>query len=134
MLGPKIWLSFSKVKGHKLWRYVTSSIPKLVPLPPSKATTNADASKTTIVTKDDYEARLEEWKSIQSKILSWFINTSVPSIHSFLHRLGIVATAWIFTSNHYNCTNNSEFHIDSKLYQMLQETGQSISDYYSLTN
>ena len=103
-----------------------------MPLPQSKAIINVDASKTTIVTKDDYEARLEEWKSIQSKILSLFINTSVPSIHSFLHRLGIVATAWIFLSSHYNCTNDSEFHIESKLYQMRQETGQSISDYYSI--
>ena len=36
----------------------------------------------------------------------------------------------------YNCTNDSslEFHIESKLYQMRQETGQSISDFYSQTS
>jgi len=103
-----------------------------VPLPQSKAIIDVDASKTTIVTKDDYEARLEEWKSIQSKILSWFINISIPSIHSLLPHLGTTATTWIFLSSHYNCTNDSEFHIESKLYQMRQETGQSISDYYSI--
>ena len=36
-------------------------------------------------------------------------------------------------ANRYNCTNDSslEYHIESKLHQMCQETGQSISDFYS---
>ena len=65
---------------------MTDSIPKLVPNPKSKATTAKDASKTAVTT-DDYEERLEEWESIQSKILSWFINTSIPSIHNLFPRL-----------------------------------------------
>ena len=107
------------LKGCKLWQYVIGSIPKPIPKPKSKATTNVDASKTTIV-EDDYEARLEEWESIQSKILSWFINTSVPSIHSLLPCLCTTTVAWIFLSNHYDCTNDSslEFHIEPKFYQM----------------
>ena len=91
------------LKGRELWCYVIGSIPKPVPIPKSKAITDADASKSTIV-EDDYEACLEEWESIQSKILSWFINTSIPSIHSLLPCLGTVAAAWIFLSNRYNCT------------------------------
>ena len=76
----------------KLWCYVIGSIPKPVPIPKSKAITNADAFKT-IVAKDDYEACLEVWESIQSKILSWFIDTSMPSINSLLPRLGTTAAA-----------------------------------------
>ena len=76
------------LKGRKLWWSVTSSIPKPLPIPKSKSTIDANVSKTTVV-EDDYEAHLEEWESIQSKILYWFINTSVPSIHSLLPRLGI---------------------------------------------
>ena len=60
------------LKGRKLWRYMIGSIPKPVPNPKSKVTAAEDASKT-VVTTDDYEERLEEWESIQSKILSWFI-------------------------------------------------------------
>ena len=71
------------LKGRKLWRYVIGSIPKPVPNPKSKAIAAEDASKTA-VTMDDYEECLEEWKSIQSKILSWFINTSIPFIHNLL--------------------------------------------------
>ena len=47
-------------KGWKLWRYVTGSIPKPVPIPQSKATADTNASKTIVVTKDNYEAHLEE--------------------------------------------------------------------------
>ena len=123
------------LKGQKLWRYVTGSIPKPVPKPQSKATTTANASKTT-VTANDYEERLEEWESIQSKILSWFINTSIPSIHNLPPRLETAKAAWKFLADCYNCTNDSslEFHIKSKLYQMCQEIGQSISDFYSQTS
>ena len=54
--------------------------------------TNTNASKTTAIIEDDYEAHLEEWESIQSKILSCFINTFVPSIHSLFLRLGTMDT------------------------------------------
>ena len=82
---------------------------------------------------DDYEEHLEEWESIQSKILSWFINISIPSIHNLLPHLETVEVAWKFLADCYNCTNDSslEFHIESKLYQMRQEIGLSISDFYS---
>ena len=105
------------LKGRKLWRYVTGSIPKLDPK--SKATTAEESSKTAVTT-NDYEERLEEWESIQSKILSWFINTSIPSIHNLLPRLETAKAAWKFLADRYNCTNDSslEFHIESKLYQM----------------
>ena len=39
----------------------------------------------------------------------------------------------VTTNDHYNCTTDSSlvFHIESTLYQMCQETSQSISDFYS---
>ena len=123
------------LKGHKLWRYVTGSIPKPIPKPQSKATATEDASKI-VVTMDDYEERLEEWESIQNQILSWFLNTSIPSIHNLLPRLKTVEATWKFLADRYNCTNDSslEFHIESKLYQMHQEIGQSIFYFYSQTS
>ena len=51
------------LKGRKLWRYVTGSIPKPVPNPKSKATA-VEESSNTAVTTDDYEEHLEEWESI----------------------------------------------------------------------
>ena len=66
--GPTSYHAWSQnitifLKGRKLWRYVTGSIPKPVPEPTSKTTTAEDASKTAVTT-DDYEERLEEWEGI----------------------------------------------------------------------
>ena len=138
--GPTSYHAWSQnmtvfLKGRKLWRYVTGSIPKSVPNSKSKATTAEESSKTAVTT-DDYEECLEEWESIQSKILSWFINTSISSNHNLLPRLETAEAAWKFLADRYNCTNDSslEFHIESKLYQMHQETSHSISDFYSQTS
>ncbi|KAL0004905.1 hypothetical protein SO802_012466 [Lithocarpus litseifolius] len=57
------------LKGCKLWWYVIGLIPKPMSLSQSKATTGANASKTTAIIEDDYEACLEEWESIQIKEL-----------------------------------------------------------------
>ena len=61
--GPTSYYAWSQnmtvfLKGRKLWRYVTGSIPKPVPNPKSKATATEESSKTA-VTIDDYEERLE---------------------------------------------------------------------------
>ena len=66
--GPTSYHALSQnmtifLKSRKLWRYVTGSIPKLVPNPKSKVIIAEDASKT-VVTTDDYEERLEEWEGI----------------------------------------------------------------------
>jgi hypothetical protein len=96
---------------------------------------DGDSVADAVVQVDDFEARLEEWESIQCRILSWFINTSVPAISSLLPRLETGQAAWSFLATRYNCTYDFalEFHIEVKLYQMRQESGQSISDYYSQT-
>ncbi len=48
---------------------------------------NGDSVADAVIQVDDFEASLEEWESIQCKILFWFINTSVPAISSLLSRL-----------------------------------------------
>ena len=71
-----------------------------------------------------------------SKILSWFINTYILSIHNLLPCLETTEAAWKFLADYCNCTNDSslEFHIESKLYQMHKETGKFIFDFYSQTS
>ena len=59
------------LKGCRLWRYVTGDIPKLVPgLVTDSDNSNGDSVAEVVVQVDDFEARLEEWESIQCRILS----------------------------------------------------------------
>uniref|UniRef100_A0A2N9ECI9 Reverse transcriptase Ty1/copia-type domain-containing protein n=1 Tax=Fagus sylvatica TaxID=28930 RepID=A0A2N9ECI9_FAGSY len=139
--GPTSYHAWSQnmtvfLKGRRLWRYVTGDIPKPVPGPITDSdSSDGDSVAEVVVQVDDFEARLEEWESIQCRILSWFINTSVPAISSLLPRLETGQAAWSFLATRYNCTYDFalEFHIEVKLYQMRQESGHSISDYYSQT-
>ena len=57
------------------------------------------------------------------------------AINSLLPRLETGQAAWSFLATHYNCTYDFalEFHLKFKLYQMCQDLGQSVSDYYSQT-
>ena len=59
----------------------------------------------------------------------------MPAISSLLPRLETSQAAWSFLATRYNCTYDFalEFHIEVKLYQMRQESGQSISNYYLQT-
>ena len=68
--------------------------------------------------------------------MSWFINISIPSIYNLLPHLETAETTCKFLADRYNCTNDSslEFHIESKFYQMCQETGQFIFYFYSQTS
>jgi hypothetical protein len=130
--GPTSYHAWSQnmtvfLKGRRLWRYVTGDIPKPVPGPVTDSdSSDGDSVAEAVVQVDDFEARLEEWESIQCRILSWFINTSVPAISSLLPRLETGQAAWSFLATRYNCTYDFalEFHIEVKLYQMRQESGQ----------
>uniref|UniRef100_A0A2N9FEA6 Reverse transcriptase Ty1/copia-type domain-containing protein n=1 Tax=Fagus sylvatica TaxID=28930 RepID=A0A2N9FEA6_FAGSY len=87
------------LKGRRLWHYVTGDIPKLVPRPviesSDKTKTSASVAEA-VIPVNDFEACLEEWESIQCKILSWFINTSIPAISSLPSRLETGQAAWSF--------------------------------------
>jgi hypothetical protein len=139
--GPTSYHAWSQnmivfLKGRRLWCYVTGDIPKPVPgLVTDSNSSDGDFVAEAVIQVDDFEARLEEWESIQCRIISWFINTSVPAISNLLPRLETGQAAWSFLATRYNCTYDFalEFHIEVKLYQIRQESGQSISDYYSQT-
>ena len=76
------------LKGRRLWQYVTGDIPKPVPRPVTNSDgSNGDSVADVVIPIDDFEACLEEWESIQCKIISWFINTSMPTINSLFPQL-----------------------------------------------
>jgi hypothetical protein len=119
-----LWSQNIKVflRGRRLWCYVSGE---------TVAPTQREGESA-----DKFASRFDDWDNANYRIISWFINTSVPSIHSLVPKLGNVKAAWEFLAKQYNCTYDSslEFQIETKLYQTRQELGQSIADFYSQTN
>ena len=56
----------SYLKGHKLWLYVSSDRPI-----PEKVDKETDSA---------YAIRIKDWESVNHQIITWFCNTSIPSI------------------------------------------------------
>ena len=100
--GPTSYHAWSQnmivfLKGRRLWRYVTGDIPKSVPRSDTDSgSSDGDSVAAAVVQVDDFKARLEEWESIQCRILSWFINTSVPAISSLLPSIGNRSSGLVF--------------------------------------
>jgi hypothetical protein len=70
------------LKDRKMWQHVSNFIPKLVPKPQPPLTVATTAIAPAL--DDDFEACHNEWVSMHCKTLSWFINTSTPSIKSLV--------------------------------------------------
>ena len=70
------------LRGRRLWRYVCGEI-----VAPTQKEGESD---------DKFANWFDDWDSANYRIISWFINTSVPSIHSLLPKLGIAKAAWEF--------------------------------------
>ena len=70
----------SYLKGHKLWLYVFNDRPI-----PEKVNKETDSA---------YAIRIEDWESANHHIITWFRNTSIPSIVDEFGNLYIAKEVW----------------------------------------
>ena len=73
----------SYLKGRKLWRYVSGV--RTIPIKEEK---ESDAA---------YDLRLEEWESSNHQIITWFRNTSIPSIIDEFSNLDLAKKSGIYS-------------------------------------
>ena len=107
----------SFLKGRILWQYCTSAITI-----PVKGTSEEDVS---------FLNHMIEWDSHNHMILTWIRNTSIPSISNLLDSFDDAKSAWDMLAKRYSTTHRSmKYQLVVELYQLRQEPGQSINDYY----
>ncbi|KAK9214365.1 hypothetical protein WN944_006355 [Citrus x changshan-huyou] len=94
----------SFLKGRRLWRYITGTIVQ----PVQKE--DGDAEK--------FVDRLEEWDSKNHQIITWFYNTSQPSIHLQFGQFDTAKSLWDFLAHRYTTVDLSH------QYQLLQTLHQ----------
>ncbi|KAK3026615.1 hypothetical protein RJ639_040152 [Escallonia herrerae] len=102
------------LQGRRLWGYVSGSI---------KAPSRTD------VAFEDNEA---DWVAENSKIISWFSDTSLHKINQLFGPFDTAKEVWDYLA----ATNTvsdlaSQYQIDLDLHRLRQIPGQSIQDYYS---
>ena len=120
--GNKNYLSWSQavhsfLKGRMLWQYCTGVI--TIPI--------KGASEENAI----FLSRMIEWDSHNHMILTWIQNTSIPSISNLLSSFDDAKSAWNMLAKRYSTTHRSmKYQLMVELYQLRQELGQSINDYY----
>ncbi|GAV73890.1 LOW QUALITY PROTEIN: UBN2_3 domain-containing protein, partial [Cephalotus follicularis] len=113
------WSSVMKsfLKWRKLWRIVIRDKPA-----PVKRQDETDES---------FADRLEDWDSA-NHILTWFTNTSVPSINMHFSHFDLAKEAWDFIANRYTSADlPHQYQLLSTLNHLRQESGQSIDEFHS---
>ncbi|GAV88619.1 UBN2_3 domain-containing protein [Cephalotus follicularis] len=120
--GPNYlrWSSVMKsfLKGRKLWCIVTGDKPA-----PVKRQDETDKS---------FAESLEDWVSANHQILTWFTNTSVPSVNMHFSRFDLAKEAWDFLASRYTSADlTHQYQLLSTLNRLCQESGQSINEFHS---
>uniref|UniRef100_A0A2N9J1V3 Retrotransposon Copia-like N-terminal domain-containing protein n=1 Tax=Fagus sylvatica TaxID=28930 RepID=A0A2N9J1V3_FAGSY len=138
--GPTSYHAWSQnmivfLKGRRLWRYVTGGLVTDSDSFDGDSVANAAIQLTQPSKLMILRHVLRNEKASNVGSFPGSLTPLCPAISSLLTRLETGQAAWFFLATRYNCTYDFalEFHIEVKLYQMRQESGQSISDYYSQT-
>jgi transposase InsO family protein len=106
----------SFLKGRKLWLYVTGEVKK-----PVKGASESDEAFTT---------RLIDWDSKHHQILTWFRNTTIPSISALFGSFDEAKGAWDMLGSRYSSADGAhEYQLLFELFHLRQEPGQSINDF-----
>ncbi|GAV71138.1 UBN2_3 domain-containing protein [Cephalotus follicularis] len=100
----------SFLKGRKLWRIVIGD--KLDPI------------KRQDETDESFADRLEDWDSANHRILTWFTNTSIPSVNMQFIHFDLAKESWDFLASRYTSTDLAhQYQLLSTLYRLRQESG-----------
>ncbi|GAV60260.1 LOW QUALITY PROTEIN: UBN2_3 domain-containing protein, partial [Cephalotus follicularis] len=83
-------------------------------------------------TDKSFADRLEVWDNANHRILTWFTNTSIPSVNTHFSRFDLAKEAWDFLATLYTSADLAhQYQLLSTLNHLRQESGQSIDEFHS---
>jgi hypothetical protein len=89
-------------------------------------------TKVTVESDDAFRTRLIDWDSKHHQILTWFRNTTIPSIAALFDSFDDAQGAWNMLASRYSSIDGSqEYQIILDLSRLKQESDQSITDFFA---
>ena len=83
-------------------------------------------------TDSAYAIRIEDWESANHRIITWFRNTSIPSIVDEFGNINIAKEVWdLLVTRYARLSGARNFKLTRELYQIRQEPGERITVYHS---
>ncbi|GFS41192.1 hypothetical protein Acr_00g0072940 [Actinidia rufa] len=111
------------LRARKLWKYITGDAQ-----PPHFSETDDDDDTLLI----QYQTHLEDWDSVNSKIITWFSNTSVSSIHSLFTPFETAKEVWDYLAKRYSSVDGSnEYQLGLELHHLRFDSGRTLTDFYN---
>ena len=108
----------SYLKSRKLWLYVFGDRPI-----PEKVDKEADST---------YAIQVKDLESANHQIITWFHNTSIPSIVDEFGNNDITKEVWdLLVTRYAGSSGACNFKLTHKLYQIRQDPGEQITVYHS---
>ena len=108
----------SYLKCRKLWLYVFGDRP----IPEQLDKENDYA----------YAIQIEDWKSANHHIITWFRNTSIPSIVDEFGNIDFAKEVWdLLVTRYAGLSGTHNFKLTRELYQIRQEPDKRITVYHS---
>ena len=108
----------SYLKGRKLWLYVSGDLPI-----PEQVDKETDST---------YAIRIEDWESANHHIITWFRNTSIPSIVDEFGNIDIAKEVLdLLVTRYARPSGARNFKLTRELYQVHQEQGERVTVYIS---
>ena len=83
-------------------------------------------------TNSAYAVRIEDWESVNHQIITWFRNTSIPSIVDEFGNIDIAKEVWdLLVTQYVGPSGTRNFNLTRKLYHIRQKLGERITVYHS---
>ena len=83
-------------------------------------------------TDSTYAIRIEDWESANNHIITWFRNTSIPSIVDEFGNIDIAKEVWdLLVTQYAGLSSARNFKLTRELYQIRQEPSERITVYHS---
>ncbi|GFY87643.1 hypothetical protein Acr_05g0012820 [Actinidia rufa] len=106
------------LRARKLWKYITGDAQ-----PPHFSETDDDDDDTLHI---QYQTHLEDWDSVNSKIITWFSNTSVSSIHSLFTPFETAKEVWDYLAERYSSVDGAnEYQLGLELHHLRFDSDRS---------
>ncbi|GFS42201.1 leucine-rich repeat receptor-like protein kinase family protein [Actinidia rufa] len=79
-----------------------------------------------------YQTHLEYWDSVNSKIITWFSNTSVSSIHSLFTPFKTAKEVCDYLAERYSSVDGAnEYQLGLELHHLRFDSSQTLTDFYN---
>ncbi|GFY94909.1 hypothetical protein Acr_10g0002940 [Actinidia rufa] len=122
----RLWSSAMQrfLRAIKLWKYITGDAQS-----PHFFETDDDDDDTLHI---QYQSQLEDWDSVNSKIITWFSNTSVSSIHLLFTPFETAKEVWDYLAERYSSVDGAnEYQLGLELHHLRFDSGQTLIDFYN---